>query len=219
MNGIQDCQKLESVQSVNPLIGIERRCSKCGNVYPLTKEFFYTSGNLYAFACKNCVLSRLAKKRRAKGVPERAWKGEKIITLEDLEKRKTKIRARVRRQQARIRSTPKGAMENRMKVAIAEALRSNKNGKSWEILVGYTLSELTAHLEKHFLPNMSWDNRSQWHIDHVIPRSAFNYSDAECIDFKRCWSLKNLRPLWSILNLRKGATISKPFQPSLSIAL
>ncbi|GAI73524.1 unnamed protein product, partial [marine sediment metagenome] len=41
------------------------------------------------------------------------------------------------------------------------------------------------------------------HIDHIIPKSAFNFTKPEHTDFKRCWALDNLRLL--------------PVQPALSI--
>jgi 5-methylcytosine-specific restriction endonuclease McrA len=62
---------------------------------------------------------------------------------------------------------------------------------------------------------MTWDNRSEWDIDHIIPVAVFNFEKPEDMDFKRCWELKNLRPLWKNDNRRKGARLTAPFQPSL----
>jgi hypothetical protein len=129
------------------------------------------------------------------------------------------VRAYYRKHQAKIRSTPKGTLNGRMSVSIGTALRKNKNGRKWESLVGYTLHDLMMHLEKDFCPGMSWENRERWHIDHIIPQSAFNYTTAEDIDFKRCWSLGNLRPMWASENLHKHAKLERPFQPSLSMSI
>jgi hypothetical protein len=107
----------------------------------------------------------------------------------------------------------------RMTNVIYKSLRLNKAGRSWESLVGYTLDDLRRHLEKHFLPGMSWENMGKWHIDHIIPKAAFNYEYPEDIDFKNCWALKNLQPLWAIDNVRKGTKTEKPHQPSLAMAL
>ncbi|HPG52320.1 MAG TPA: hypothetical protein PLL11_17220 [Spirochaetota bacterium] len=62
---------------------------------------------------------------------------------------------------------------------------------------------------------MTWENISKWHIDHIIPVSAFNFNSPDDIDFKRCFALNNLRPLWAVENIKKGWRINKPFQPSL----
>ena len=51
----------------------------------------------------------------------------------------------------------------------------------------------------------------------IIPKSAFNFETAEDADFKKCWALENLQPLWAKDNLRKSNKIHKPFQPSLAI--
>jgi hypothetical protein len=88
---------------------------------------------------------------------------------------------------------------------INQSLREGKGG-NWEGLVGYSTIELIEHLEKQFKPGMDWSNYGKygWHIDHIIPISSFEFSSTEDIDFKLCWSLKNLQPLWAEDNLRKG---------------
>jgi len=96
--------------------------------------------------------------------------------------------------------------------------RGTKKSGVWKIL-GYSREDLTAHLERLFEPGMSWDNygRGGWHIDHVVPVSAFNYTEPGHIDFRRCWALDNLQPMWEAQNLSKGASLSEPFQPALRL--
>lgn len=75
-----------------------------------------------------------------------------------------------------------------------------------ERFLGYSASELKRHLERQFTSRMSWqafcDGRI--HIDHVIPLSSFDVSDAH--QLKRAWGLANLRPLWAKANRTKHAT-------------
>ena len=71
-------------------------------------------------------------------------------------------------------------------------------------LVDFTRDELKEHLESQFTDGMSWDNMSEWHIDHIRPVSSFNYDSTEHPDFKKCWALNNLQPLWAEDNLRKN---------------
>ncbi|OAM77705.1 hypothetical protein A3840_08725 [Devosia elaeis] len=94
-----------------------------------------------------------------------------------------------------------------MSTLISRSLSANggKGGKSWTELVGYGVSELRAHLERQFLPGMTWDNKSEWHIDHIVPQSSFNYTSTDDPDFRACWALTNLRPLWARDNVRKQA--------------
>lgn len=83
------------------------------------------------------------------------------------------------------------------------SMREKKAGRTWETLVGYSLSDLCRHLERQFLPGMSWSNLDQWHIDHIIPVSSFDLSDVDDENFAACFALTNLRPLWARDNLKK----------------
>ncbi len=86
-------------------------------------------------------------------------------------------------------------------------------------MVGYTTEELKEHLETQFKKGMAWDNYGKkWHIDHIIPRSKFNYIYYDDIDFKRCWALTNLQPLWAKENIQKSDKVDKDFQPFLSFS-
>ena len=91
-----------------------------------------------------------------------------------------------------------------MSTAIRLSLTGGKRRKKWEDAVGYTVDELKSHIERQFLSGMSWDNMADWHIDHIVPKSSFVYSSAEDEDFKACWALTNLRPLWAKDNLSKS---------------
>jgi hypothetical protein len=119
----------------------------------------------------------------------------------------------------KIRSTLKGRLISNIRCGIARSLKGCKGRRHWEDLVGYNIDSLKTHLERHFLSGMTWDNMGEWHIDHKIPITAFNFEKPEDIDFKRCWALKNLRPMWAADNIRKSNKIDKPFQPALKIAI
>ncbi len=116
----------------------------------------------------------------------------------------------------RRRSTPKGRLEHSISSNVHRGLKiGSKAGRRAFDLLGYSSEDLRNHLEKQFLPGMSWDNYGKWHIDHIVPLSAFNYSTPQCFDFGRAWALSNLRPLWAEDNLRKNDKLIEPFQPSL----
>ncbi len=92
-----------------------------------------------------------------------------------------------------------------MGAAIANSLKSKKNGQPWEVLVSYTLGELMRHLEKQFYNKMNWNNYGNyWAVDHITPKSSFNYTSPDDLEFRQCWALKNLQPLEKIENIRKG---------------
>jgi hypothetical protein len=94
----------------------------------------------------------------------------------------------------------------RLHSAISCSVRSGivKGGKSWPSILGFSLQELMQHLEKQFTKGMTWENYGEWHVDHIIPRAAFKFETAEDPDFKACWSISNLRPIWGRENLSKS---------------
>ncbi|MEY9198718.1 hypothetical protein ABIA16_003834 [Sinorhizobium fredii] len=132
-----------------------------------------------------------------------------------------KTKARQKKAYEKKQSTPRGKLENSIRVGVHKWLvRGSKRGRRTFDLLGYSVDELKAHLEKLFLPGMSWENygKGGWHVDHIIPLSAFNYEAPEHEDFKRAWALSNLQPLWETDNIKKSNKIDKPFQPSLQLA-
>ena len=88
---------------------------------------------------------------------------------------------------------------------IRKALQGGKAGRGWEKLVGYSLDQLMQHLEQRFDENMNWENYgSYWHIDHIIPRSYFDFTSVDDKAFKECWALSNLQPLEATENILKS---------------
>ena len=88
-------------------------------------------------------------------------------------------------------------------------------------MLGFTLEQLKTHLESRFTRGMTWGKfiKGQIHIDHKIPIAVFNFTSSDHIDFKKCWNLNNLQPLWAKDNYIKKDKLEKPFQPSLRLAI
>lgn len=90
----------------------------------------------------------------------------------------------------------------RLSLRFGEALRLSLHGRTlrrnWFSLVGYSLSDLKAHLEALFLPGMSWDNLSKtgWRIAHLNPVSSYTFQSYSDPAFRECWALSNLIPRW-----------------------
>lgn len=117
------------------------------------------------------------------------------------------------------RKTPKGSLDSRMSRSVRKALKDAKAGRSWEQLVGYDLNILHAHIENHFKAGMNWKRflNGEIHIDHIIPKVAFNYTSPDEQSFRQCWALENLDPKWKTDNLTKNARLLKPEQIALGI--
>jgi hypothetical protein len=95
------------------------------------------------------------------------------------------------------------------RTAIYIVLKENKLDKytNYFNMVGYSAEELKEHLEKQFNDGMSWENYGEWHIDHIKPISSFEFDSSDDEQFKVCWSLDNLQPMWGIENIKKGNKI------------
>jgi len=80
-------------------------------------------------------------------------------------------------------------------------LKSNniqKRNKTFDI-VGCSPEFLKEYLENQFIDGMSWDNRREWHIDHIIPVSSAKTEE----EFYKLCHYTNLQPLWAEDNLKK----------------
>lgn len=103
---------------------------------------------------------------------------------------------------------PKFRINCTISSSIYLSLKSKKAGRKWESLTGYTVEDLMAHLESKFEPWMNWDNygskEGKWTIDHIKPRSLFNYDCPDDEEFRECWALDNLQPMEFIENIKKG---------------
>ena len=105
---------------------------------------------------------------------------------------------------ARVEADPQKRLRRRISNQIWQSLKQAKNGKCWESLVGYTVDDLRRHLERQFRAGMSWENYGEWHIDHIVPVSAFSFQSPEDKEFQECFALSNLRPLPGTENIMKS---------------
>ena len=223
-----------------------KKCTKCSLIKQPTDFYKKVGGKdgLHSH-CKECIKETIKKwgennkeiirfrnhrwyvehKEYAKG-RSKLWRTENKDKAKDSSRRwidKNIERAKDSRRKRRIklRNTHRGKLNNNIRSGIYLSIsRGTKAGRRWEDLVGYTVDQLKKQLEKLFEPGMTWNNYgTYWHIDHKIPIAVFNFERPEDIDFRLCWSLKNLQPLEAKDNNRKRAKIEEPFQPSLHIAV
>ena len=118
---------------------------------------------------------------------------------------KTKLRAKVwnKTQYQKNKRNPIWRLERNVKRAVWDALKKGKQNRRTFGMLRYTAEELKDHLEAQFTEGMTWANYGKWHVDHIIPISFFQYNSANDVEFKMCWRLENLQPLWAKDNLAK----------------
>uniref|UniRef100_A0A6H1ZXQ5 Putative HNH endonuclease n=1 Tax=viral metagenome TaxID=1070528 RepID=A0A6H1ZXQ5_9ZZZZ len=207
-------------------------CSKCKRILP-SANFHKNRGTKdgLRFSCKECHNSEMnayykanRKERliyyhtnREKSIAYYNTHRKEYLTCIQSYRRTAKGKEVQRKAAYKQRSTSSGRLNDSMSVGILRSLHDLKANRHWEGLVGYTVDRLKKHLEKQFTLGMTWENYGPyWHIDHKIPKTVFNFKKHTDPDFKKCWALKNLQPLEKIENIKKGAKLNKPFQPSLA---
>lgn len=219
----------EKKQSILTDTLLEKECTACKIIKPVAEFYAHKiSRDGWRPCCKKC--HNMQTLRWVREHPEDRkkiylkWATTNSRKMQEAAKRRWKAhpekpRAKGRRASAKRLSTPTGKINNTMSRSIWASLKKAKAGRHWESLIGYTLEQLKQHLEKKFESGMTWENygRYGWHIDHKIPLSAFNFREPGDPDFKKCWALKNLQPMWAFDNLSKGDNLNRPFQPSLTI--
>lgn len=99
----------------------------------------------------------------------------------------------------------------RTSALVRASLKAVGKSRKTQELLGFSATELRAHLESKFTEGMTWEKfmDGKIHIDHVRPVSSFNITSDTCSEFKACWALSNLQPLWGVDNLRKGAKVEE----------
>lgn len=231
----------ESDASALSILPQSKVCTKCGLTKPLT-DYSAHSGKKSGLqgACKPCDKARALKwqaenparvnAKNAQWAKRNLWSSrardkrwrEKNKPYDAERKRQWQQRNpdKVKQYNTKRRSTTKGKLECTIRSRISKTIaKGSKFSRRTFDLLGYSADDLKRHIERWFLPGMSWGNygHQAWHIDHKIPLAAFNYETPDDIDFKRAWALENLQPMWAADNLSKGAKLMKPFQPSLAI--
>ncbi len=117
---------------------------------------------------------------------------------------------------AKIGSDTNFCASKKLRTAVYDAIFRAKTVKlqKTEKLLGCTIAFAREHIESLFLPGMVWGNKNLWQIDHYIPCSAFDLTDAW--QQRLCNNWRNLRPLWSLENRIKWDTIPDDFEEKLN---
>ena len=103
-------------------------------------------------------------------------------------------------------------LRKRMYKAVKAAGLDKKCASSIELL-GISPQGLKEWLEAQFTDGMTWENRSDWHVDHIIPCDAFDLTVDQ--NQRICFWYKNLQPLWDKDNLQKSNTYTETGKQAL----
>lgn len=211
---------------------ITRKCTKCNQEKPATLEFYppHKIGKygLHSW-CKPCkkAIDAARRARPDQLARQQKWRDENKEKVKEsnaryraegysstehcaawreanLERARELEASRARHRRATV---PWYNLKTRMSARISAMLKNGKQSRTTFEILGYTAQDLCAHIEKQFVKGMGWHNMSEWEIDHIIPVSYLKADDMNSDDFKACWALSNLRPLWKKDNRAKGAKL------------
>ena len=165
---------------------MEKECIKC-NV--IKQESDYRDGRNQ---CKNCE-TKMRRERR-----ERQRK-------EDPEFDKQYRQSEVKRKRRQEKENKLIGFKDRLRKNIRSAFRKRGYTKksSTYMILGESYENVKLHFESKFVEGMSWDNMSEWDIDHIIPLSSVNTEE----EYLRLCHYTNLQPLWREDNKKKGSKI------------
>lgn len=136
--------------------------------------------------CKTCLKSSVVSRGPYKSNPEVRKKASRTY----LEKHKGSERSFKRLLQMSLRGR------------LRKAIKRNQKAGSAVADLGCSIDFFKQYLESKFQPGMSWDNRSNWHIDHIKPLSKFDLSKRDQL-LEAC-NYRNLQPMWAVDNMIKG---------------
>lgn len=120
--------------------------------------------------------------------------------------RMLRLAAQSKATKRRMAEDPVFAMKRRVYSCISSAISGKnytKSSRTHEIL-GCSWVEFKAHIEKQFLKGMTWERRSEWHLDHIVPLSTAKTAE-EVIALNH---FTNFRPLWAQDNMLKSDRIT-----------
>ena len=197
---------------------ITKKCSKC-EIDKSIEHFGKRKVSIHGMMswCKSCMSQYDKARDSAKVKSDRNVKKNFSLSISrkmNYEKNRDTILARNRdyyarnskkiigNKRLRRSSDPFVSLKERIKSLIRASIsrRGYVKPMPTEKIVGCSWDQFYIHIERQFTTGMSWDNRSEWHIDHIIPLATATCED----DIIRLNHFTNLRPLWAEDNLRKS---------------
>ena len=189
--------------------------SSCGNLQFKTKVPEVKKNNnarlkrYYKKGGKEKQRQWLKKNRERRNASVRKWRQlnrEKVAAIQRKAARKRRLSGKTGfYKRNRYQNDQKYRLMRNLRTRLCGAFRAQGVRKTTSTmkLCGCSLEKLKQHLESQFTEGMTWDNKGDWHVDHIKPCASFDLTDPE--EQKKCFHYTNLQPLWALDNMRKGA--------------
>lgn len=185
-----------------------KECSRCLKTLDIScfsmnkkngKEYIYSR-------CKKCKCE-VMKEHREQNIDSYKEK-DKAFYEKNKESRVAKTTERYKK---RLENDTEFALRHNVRSRINQVFKRLDKVKvdSTIELLGCSYSQLKKWIEFQMADGFTWENYGKlWHIDHMIPVSAFEIENIE--KQKQCFNWSNLRPLLASTNLHKHNRINLP---------
>jgi len=185
----------------------DKCCTSCASILPANSSYFHrapTGSFGLTAVCVDCT--RIAYAEKAENNREKLREAARASYARNSERK-------LAQQKIKRLTDPAYAIHMRVSSSVRQSLRKTRLGTSWIKLLGFSAVELRASLEAQFTEGMTWERflEGEIEIDHIIPVSFFRPRTSESLEFRMCWNLKNLQPLWRLDNRLKRDTLPANF--------
>lgn len=133
------------------------------------------------------------------------WK-QKHLEDNKIRRRQEPAKIKARLQRKRWYNIPKNRIACSLRVRLRKAIQKGIKIDTTEKLLGCSFDKAKQHLEDRFCRGMKWENYGRWHIDHIVPCSFFDLTDA--YQQRMCFNYRNLQPMWAKENISKCNRVS-----------
>lgn len=156
-------------------------CASCNAVKPYYEFYADYNGNLSGRSCRCIACSKVWRKNKPNKKNTKRFATHLVVVIKrDLHNRNNSFQTLINKE-------------------ILEAL-------------GYTEEQYIQHFLNLMEPWMNWGNNRKpkfpgdktWDVEHIIPKSSFNYKSIHDPQFKEAWALSNMMPMATKMNTVKS---------------
>lgn len=190
--------------------GLQPVCKACRNSYYIkNKEKIKLQKQKYREENKE-LIQKQRRKSYFKNKEQMLIYHKSYYSRPEIKKRKNE------QEKYKLSTNPNYKILRNLRIKLCGIMKGrNKSMRTIEFL-GCSVEELWEHLKSKFQPGMTVQNygRNGWHMDHIIPCVAFDFSDPK--QQRKCFHYSNLQPLWAKDNLSKGDKILPEYKNLLN---
>ena len=192
-------------------------CVRCNETKDLSDFYLHSKNPIrYKKYCKQCQINRQSQlnKELRENNPEFVKKKTEYHfsynkkRMMDKSYRQKRYRKEYERKKQLIKEDEIFRLKTNLRHYIMKVFRK-KLGKrkscSTVEIIGIDFNGLHNYIESKFKYGMSWENRTKWQIDHIVPMSVAQTYD----EIKYLNHYTNFQPLWIIDNIKKRDIIDE----------